>query len=163
MRSSLSNFLLMLKGGAGSGNFGHGGRPGKVGGSTSGQNEIAELVSRMTWYHGTSKEGKEAILKEGFTKFSNGIFGQGAYMSLDKPSTGGSYKEVLEVKVKPKNVLETEYIDFPEQFEKLTGKRHSGTGSEQKLLQNLGYDGVYIKDEGWLVLFDPSSTVESMK
>lgn len=32
---SLEDFLLELKGGGGSGNFGHGGRPGKRGGSTS--------------------------------------------------------------------------------------------------------------------------------
>lgn len=32
---SLTTFLLMLKGGAGSGNFGHSGRPGKVGGSST--------------------------------------------------------------------------------------------------------------------------------
>jgi len=47
--------MLAMKGGAGSGNFGHAGRPGLVGGSSSGG----------TFYHGTTSEAAEYIKQNG--------------------------------------------------------------------------------------------------
>lgn len=41
---NLSSFLLTLKGGSGSGNFGHGGRPGKRGGSSTSSSSEFSLV-----------------------------------------------------------------------------------------------------------------------
>ena len=52
---SYAKTLLALKGGQGSGNFGHAGRPGLVGGSSSGG----------TFYHGTTSEAAEYIKKNG--------------------------------------------------------------------------------------------------
>lgn len=45
---SLSGFLLMLKGGAGSGNHGHGGRLGKRGGSTSSGNSKEMALQKLS-------------------------------------------------------------------------------------------------------------------
>jgi len=48
---------FVFKGGTGSGNFGHSGRPGKVGGSGSGD-------YKFVGYHGTNN--KDSILRDGF-------------------------------------------------------------------------------------------------
>lgn len=53
---SYAKTMLALKGGEGSGNFGHAGRPGLVGGSSSGG---------VTVYHGTVDQFKDNIIKNG--------------------------------------------------------------------------------------------------
>jgi pterin-4a-carbinolamine dehydratase/GNAT superfamily N-acetyltransferase len=44
---------LRTAGGPGSGNFGHSGRPGEVGGSGGGTSELGKELSAKTWLHGT--------------------------------------------------------------------------------------------------------------
>jgi len=55
---------LRLAGGPGSGNFGHAGRPGEVGGSASGGS---------TTFHGTSQKKLDSILKEGLRASYSGV------------------------------------------------------------------------------------------
>jgi hypothetical protein len=62
---------LKAAGGQGSGNFGHGGRPGEVGGSSAvgGRGEAADTAERIArgdaMFHGTTKAVVDKILKEG--------------------------------------------------------------------------------------------------
>lgn len=64
-------FILRFKGGKGSGNFGHKGRPGSVGGSSS----SAVLKTGMTAYHVTVKSNVDSISKTGLRPASE--VGQG--------------------------------------------------------------------------------------
>lgn len=54
-----------IKGGPGSGNFGHSGRPGKVGGSVQGS-----INAYVTIYHGTPSENIDGILRDGIKRGS---------------------------------------------------------------------------------------------
>lgn len=153
---------IRFKGGPGSGHHGHRGIPGQRGGSlpgVGGDSVATVAVNSKTWYHKTTAEGREGILQEGYRKSHNSIFGSGAYFSDVKPS--GDH--VMESRVKLNNVLETEYIRFPNIYEEITGKRSFGLSGEEKALIAAGYDGVYVKDEGWLVVFDPEAGVVSTK
>lgn len=94
---SLLRLLTALKGGAGSGNFGHSGRPGKVGGSGSGGVSVsrdrnlsaAQLQAKgyIPVYRGTGKEGLAEIRPS-----SEGMMGPGVYF-YDSPIQAAPYAE----------------------------------------------------------------------
>ena len=75
---TLTKFFLILKGGKGSGNFGHGGRPGKVGGSSS-----------RVWSGTTSTEPRT------LSKLKTG--GIGEALAIQALSTEGAQFETLNV------------------------------------------------------------------
>ena len=61
-----ANLTAALKGGPGSGNFGHAGRPGQRGGSAPGSGVPgAENEPGQTFFHGTSSAYTESILRHG--------------------------------------------------------------------------------------------------
>jgi hypothetical protein len=70
--------IVVVKGGEGSGNFGHTGRPGEVEGSTS---------EGGVFYHGTIESRARKILKEGLTP--------GKFMNYDKELYEGDRKSVV--------------------------------------------------------------------
>jgi hypothetical protein len=72
-------------GGPGSGNFGHGGRPGEIGGSGPGTEKIVSQ-GKGTQLHGTTRANVESILRDGITADrANAIF------TADKAAmTGGA-------------------------------------------------------------------------
>lgn len=85
----LSNFLLTLKGGPGSGNHGHGGRPGKRGGSSIGKSSIDTLSLRNKV---VEREGYNPVLvnpenKEDLLNFIKGKEGKRNSFLYD-PKTG---------------------------------------------------------------------------
>lgn len=59
---SLEKFLLMLKGGPGSGNKGHEGRPGKRGGSSS-KGGTEPTPQELQWFDNLSGEEKDALFQ----------------------------------------------------------------------------------------------------
>lgn len=115
--------LTGIKGGPGSGNFGHGGRPGKRGGSSSGnENEnwrpvmgqekserwASGSVVKATQFHGTSLESAQRIEKEGFSLDFEGagrVFGDGVYLTSeeDYASAYADDGQTLRIKVNIRN------------------------------------------------------------
>jgi hypothetical protein len=76
--------VVLCKGGSGSGNFGHEGRPGEVGGSGEGGDSGRSLAKvklghAETLYHVTTRDNLEGIKKEGLKRSS--ISAQFSHMS----------------------------------------------------------------------------------
>ena len=141
-------------GGEGSGYFGHAGRPGEVGGS--GEGDANKFVSSRNWFHTTKVENVTSIEKNGFKDSSNSMFGKGVYFSGKGKAYSGEGNTDIKVKVSLQNPLVVNYVDFPDKYKEITGKKYTGVvGMEQDLMKK-GYDGVYIKDEDWLVVYDKS-------
>lgn len=70
-KANIDSLTIVVKGGPGSGDFGHAGRPGKVGGSTSDTVILnAVLENSIIAYHVTDKSNLEDILKKGLRKSS---------------------------------------------------------------------------------------------
>jgi hypothetical protein len=133
--------------------------------TAAGLSGAAGDVSALTWYHNTS--AREAILQEGFTKFSNGLFGQGAYLTTRARPSAGDRADVA-VRVQPSSTLRTTFTEFPRVYKELTGKEYAGgNAGEGATLLDLGFDSVLITDvdegEQWLVLLDPQHSVVSME
>lgn len=71
---SLFNLFSRLKGGSGSGNFGHGGRPGKHGGSTAGTQKIGGKVYMAgDWGSYTNPDAMTKEEKVEFGKYADGV------------------------------------------------------------------------------------------
>ena len=118
------------------------------------QRIFEESVNSKKWYHGTSIKNYESIQKKGFKKSINSIFGSGIYLSTFPHD---SYEANIEVKIKTRKILETEYIKYPDIYEKLVGRKPNGISGEERALIKLGYDGVYITDDNFIVIFDPKN------
>lgn len=115
---------------------------------------ITSDVNRKKWYHVTDSSNVDRIKKQGFKISHNSIFGAGVYFSGKKAKLRQGQAEI-EAKVNLKNILKTKYIEYPKLYQKLTDKKHSGISGEEQPIIKLGYDGIYIVDEDWLVVFDP--------
>lgn len=79
-----SHKIVITKGGSGSGNFGHAGRPGLIGGSAEENGKLAKRPVPM--FHGTSTEAAEYIKKEGLTVQSDTVSNRpdSVYFTTDK-------------------------------------------------------------------------------
>lgn len=111
---------------------------------------------KKIWYHSTPSENVESIKKEGFRPSQNSMFGSGVYLA-ESPAYSDSKMSHLPIQAKVTKTLEVRSIDFPEQYQKVTGKKYSGVGGMEKDLQEYGYDSVYITDDKWLLVFDPKN------
>ena len=153
-------FTIRMKGGEGSGNFGHAGREGEVGGSApegggGGENEWETLG-----YHGTDSANK--ILNGGFNlsavgKGSDypGILGVGVYVdtSLDRGTAKLYGKDIIGVKIKHSLKLFDATKDTMVLY---TSKTDYGDPAKiTEYYKKLGYDG--IKATGQTVIFDPTN------
>ena len=118
-------------------------------------------ITNKTWYHFTPIENVESINKSGFKKSHNSIFGSGVYFYGKEVERKD--KVAITCKVRLHKTLQSEYIAFPRLYTELTGKRHNGLDGEEKELEKLGYDSVYIADEDWLVVFNPKNVKVAKK
>src|SRR3990167_5179591 len=94
--------ILRFKGGPGSGDFGHRGRPGQVGGSSS----STVLKNGMTAYHVTIKDNVESIMKNGLRPASEA--GQG-FSTVEYDVDGVFVGNARQIKIMYNQL--TDYID----------------------------------------------------
>jgi len=135
---------LTALGGPGSGNHGHAGRPGQVGGSAS-------------VFHGTNAENAKLIRKDGFqiSIGKNGqLLGSGVYLVRNKHDAQFYGDEVLDVDA---SGLKIRDFETETAYKKFLAKRVDDWEPEtmSSTMQGLGFDGVRIADNV-LVVFDPS-------
>lgn len=84
-----------LKGGQGSGNFGHRGRLGRRGGSSTLREDEREFIEKYpVLYHLTSAGRRESILSNGIRESKRGYSGRGVYLATSPKQT--QYYETLE-------------------------------------------------------------------
>lgn len=144
-----------LKGGAGSGNFGHSGRPGEVGGSSGASSGV---FANKVFYHYTTSKLSESIHRTGL-RLTEGSLGRAIYLTTDATGkdTGGNSLEVkLKVKVNVSNVLETseeEFFTFWEDAIENSGNRDI---SLAEMLTKAGYDSLLVDYDkySWLLVPD---------
>ena len=123
-------------------------------------------ANNATWYHYTSKSSAETIVREGF-KTSDGIFGQGVYLTGDESGSGINLQWVdtkLKVSVRAEKTLEVNgFSDYRKKVDAAAeglGPSFAEKGPHE-ILGKLGYDSVRVKNRGgngkdWLVAFKPS-------
>jgi hypothetical protein len=140
---------VVTKGGPGSGNFGHEGRPGEVGGSGEGGGG----VSNQQVYHGGTSEHSAAVtyytinkeMAQSYVEMSNDRFGSGgelheARITIAKPATQDVIsREALKVGIE--NEMYTPASVFDSEL-------HGETEVKQlvRRLTQLGYDGAVLTD-----------------
>lgn len=143
-------------GGAGSGNHGHGGREGLIGGSSSSGAPSGSLKDVVTdkkgtiYYHGTSKANAESIRQHGFDNSKNtkgsaespyATFLSRSNKNTDDHSAGSYGDEIVEVKA-------TESINYldadSDTWYKTMGQSKSAKDSAEwaDKLNKMGYDGI---------------------
>ncbi len=146
-------FIVKVKGGPGSGNFGHRGRSGKVGGSSSG---VANWTHAGV--HGTDHPDK--VLKEGFSRGNTGILGTGVYIDTSPDRAGAKLygSTVLGIRTKDGLNLFDASSGISSLFSEETDYGDSAKITEH--LKSQGFDGV--KAVGQTVIFDPEN-VEAYK
>lgn len=163
--------LETLKGGEGSGHFGHAGRPGEVGGSdgdgssnnwksSMSKKEADEWAKDSVYkdalYHGTSDENGDRITEEGFDKNAiggktgnSGMLGAGFYMTPSTITASAYGSKILELRVNVKNTCS------PEKFRAIAKKYNFSEGFANdnmkfptkmtSILKGYGYDSVQFK------------------
>jgi hypothetical protein len=160
--------LLVLRGGAGSGNFGHSGRPGQVGGSGggvsySGENYRTESdlgkINSVSMLHMTKKENEDKIKENGFRFSSNSMYGEGVYFSSQAAYGSGSDNVTLSVKLKSHSQLVLENGTDIDRISKDLGVPASWMGSKWRtsmLEKGIGSVRFPVDDEIYTVVLDPS-------
>ena len=157
------------KGGRGSGNFGHEGNPGHVGGSGKGgwapamtRADAAEWSSgsaiKVTMYHGTTGDKATAITDGGFKAGKGSFIGEGIY--IGEKSLAQKYGDrVLEIAVNVKRVktytnpeeMTKESMPFVQKYNKKHGTKgfanyDAMNAFHAELRQN--YDAVHLLKSG---------------
>jgi hypothetical protein len=103
-----------VKGGPGSGNFGHVGRPGEVGGSgEGGGSSVSTELSHVELWHGTSADRANAIATSGFKVGSGestggaGFYGEGIYFGgrLQAETYAQNPDSLVKVRIDAKNTV----------------------------------------------------------
>ncbi len=173
------------KGGSGSGNFGHAGRAGEVGGSAEGGSAIgkseveawlADSKNKVITYHVTDDAGARSLLKGGVTRMGMGALGPGFYTSSKSGSESlshGATRE-LQVAVRLEHPLVGSSTVIQHYYDKmLAASQRDPNGSPEKLRQAMlkDYDGFIVhnvswaNNADWVVAFKPESVrfVDSTK
>lgn len=161
--------IVLTKGGPGSGHYGHGGRPGEVGGSAPGgggdsgsgegswkpsmtESEATEWNKdskyKETVFHGTGNENMAKISEEGFIAGDADLFGSGIYLTNNTVEAGryGSLdvgaKNYLSVKVNASKIKHfPTQADYFEAERKFSGGEFSSREAFGKYLKSK-YDAV---------------------
>lgn len=110
----------------------------------------------MIYFHGTNKENKELIRKEGF-KASYGRFGQGVYFTSDMKEAKGFGCEVIEVTVPKDQVTEIYYPSLKDIYPHLSIEEEEGVTGLRDYVISFGYSAVeieYVTGEKELCVYD---------
>ena len=146
-------------GGEGSGNFGHSGIPGQVGGSSpsggapegSSFHNIGESIA----YHNTTENAVSSIQEKGLDYANNTMYGQGIYLTTDSSSTYGNTR--IKMKLDPHTQLTIDRdIDTPRVLKELTGSDHPSP--EMMVMKGIQSLRINFEDSqhSYIVIYDKS-------
>lgn len=160
-----------IKGGEGSGNYGHGGRPGEVGGSGEGggdkkvSSEMATInsdsksINSVEMNHYTTKEAADKIKEEGFKVSDNSMYGEGVYFTNDSASVYTNANEKINIGLIEHNqAVIARDIDVPKFYKEQLGSDANKSSSDvRKLMVKKGWGSIrFGYDENTYVLvLDP--------
>lgn len=151
-------------GGEGSGNFGHAGRPGEVGGSGEGGGSIGtEGLMRegnnIVGFHNTSNKNATKIKQGGFVK-GDSVFGNAVYLGITKDTiTKGNSEAQLKVTISGDIKLNNEYNN-KDAYERLSSlKKSIYSQNLSHHFTKLGFDGLNLSKftfEPQIVIYNTS-------
>lgn len=172
----------VTKGGPGSGNHGHIGRPGRRGGSTGrgDSGAWAPVMSKedaekyvegseytATLYHGTLVKHKDSIEESGLVPGEMGFYGNGVYFSNSNTISNEYGKLQVEAKVKLENpAVFNSVVEFNNVFDDFAEKNKIGDMDVDAMSKFSNYlssnhDGVIITNNSFgadiVTVFDPKN------
>jgi len=124
----------------------------------------ANSVYKETLYHGTTQWGAESISTEGVDTSKNlsAIYGKGFYTARD-PEAAATYADggMLGMKLDIRNPKKFETRLDMEQFKQTIGleaydSSAAGGAKFTQALRDLGFDGIEVVDQEYIIAFDPS-------